>query len=132
MLYARRAVKAQEDVNPLLRIGSLQGCEILILEEEWHQLVGVLRGREFTMKDSYSFDMTDEGLDESYGRHRKAYQNIFNRLEIDYAICKATSGAMGGSASEEFLAVSEVGEEFLGGGASHGTRGGLTDGVVNL
>ena len=42
----------------------------------------MLRGREFTMKDSYSFDMTDEGLDESYGRHRKAYQNIFNRLEL--------------------------------------------------
>ena len=72
---------------------------------------GVARGREFTMKDSYSVDMTGEGLDESYARHRKAYQNIFDRLEIDYAICKATSGAMGGSASEEFLAVSEVGED---------------------
>lgn len=79
--------------------------------DEERPRAGVLRGREFTMKDSYSFDMTDEGLDESYGRHRKAYQNIFNRLEIDYAICKATSGAMGGSASEEFLAVSEVGED---------------------
>ncbi len=79
--------------------------------DEERPRAGVLRGREFTMKDSYSFDMTDEGLDESYARHRKAYQNIFNRLEIDYAICKATSGAMGGSASEEFLAVSEVGED---------------------
>ena len=79
--------------------------------DEERPRAGVLRGREFTMKDSYSFDMTDEGLDESYARHRKAYQNIFDRLEIDYAICKATSGAMGGSASEEFLAVSEVGED---------------------
>ena len=79
--------------------------------DEERPRAGVLRGREFTMKDSYSFDMTDEGLDESYARHRQAYQNIIDRLEIDYAICKATSGAMGGSASEEFLAVSEVGED---------------------
>src|SRR5699024_12148248 len=63
------------------------------------------------MKDSYSFDMFDEGLDKSYARHRKAYQKIFDRLGIEYAICQATSGAMGGSASEEFLAVSEVGED---------------------
>lgn len=79
--------------------------------DEERPRAGILRGREFVMKDSYSFDMTDEGLDESYMRHRKAYQNIFNRLEIDYAICKATSGAMGGSASEEFLAVSPAGED---------------------
>ncbi|MDO5032473.1 proline--tRNA ligase [Corynebacterium sp.] len=79
--------------------------------DEERPRAGVLRGREFTMKDSYSFDMTDAGLDESYARHRKAYQAIFDRLEIDYAICKATSGAMGGSASEEFLAVSPVGED---------------------
>ncbi|MGP5577259.1 proline--tRNA ligase [Corynebacterium flavescens] len=79
--------------------------------DEERPRAGVLRGREFIMKDSYSFDMTDAGLDEAYARHRRAYQNIFNRLEIDYAICKATSGAMGGSASEEFLAVSEVGED---------------------
>lgn len=79
--------------------------------DEERPRAGVLRGREFIMKDSYSFDMSDEGLDEAYARHRRAYQNIFNRLEIDYAICKATSGAMGGSASEEFLAVSEVGED---------------------
>ena len=79
--------------------------------DEERPRAGVLRGREFTMKDSYSFDMTDEGLEDSYQRHRRAYQNIFNRLEIDYAICQATSGAMGGSASEEFLAVSPVGED---------------------
>ena len=79
--------------------------------DEERPRAGVLRGREFTMKDSYSFDMTEEGLEDSYQRHRRAYQNIFNRLEIDYAICQATSGAMGGSASEEFLAVSPVGED---------------------
>lgn len=79
--------------------------------DEERPRAGILRGREFVMKDSYSFDLTDEGLEESYARHRRAYQNIFDRLGIEYAICKATSGAMGGSASEEFLAVSPVGED---------------------
>lgn len=79
--------------------------------DEERPRAGILRGREFIMKDSYSFDMSDEGLEESYARHRKAYQNILDRLGIEYAICRATSGAMGGSASEEFLAVSEVGED---------------------
>jgi len=79
--------------------------------DEERPRAGILRGREFIMKDSYSFDMSDEGLDKSYARHRKAYQKIFDRLGIEYAICQATSGAMGGSASEEFLAVSEVGED---------------------
>ena len=63
------------------------------------------------MKDSYSFDMDDEGLANSYQLHRGAYQRIFDRLGIKYEICHATSGAMGGSASEEFLAVSENGED---------------------
>ncbi|MCI6206366.1 MAG: proline--tRNA ligase [Corynebacterium glucuronolyticum] len=79
--------------------------------DEERPRAGILRGREFVMKDSYSFNMDDEGLDESYRNHRQAYQNIFNRLGLDYVICKATSGAMGGSASEEFLAVSENGED---------------------
>ena len=65
---------------------------------------GVLRGREFQMKDSYSFDTTDEGLAESYRLHREAYSKIFQRLGLDYRIVSAVSGAMGGSASEEFLA----------------------------
>lgn len=81
--------------------------------DEERPRAGVLRGREFVMKDSYSFDMTDEGLNESYQKHRVAYQRIFDRLGIDYAICKATSGAMGGSASEEFLAVSDNGEDTI-------------------
>ena len=63
------------------------------------------------MKDSYSFDMTDEGLASSYAAHRAAYQRIFDRVGLRYEICKATSGAMGGSASEEFLAYSENGED---------------------
>ncbi|MFD4528888.1 proline--tRNA ligase [Streptomyces sp. NPDC058470] len=72
---------------------------------------GVLRGREFQMKDSYSFDTTDEGLAESYALHRAAYQKIFERLGLDYRIVSAVSGAMGGSASEEFLAPAAAGED---------------------
>ncbi|MFC7308717.1 proline--tRNA ligase [Streptomyces monticola] len=72
---------------------------------------GVLRGREFQMKDSYSFDTTDEGLAEAYALHRAAYQKIFERLGLDYRICSAVSGAMGGSASEEFLAPAPAGED---------------------
>ncbi|APT92334.1 prolyl-tRNA synthetase [Corynebacterium phocae] len=79
--------------------------------DEERPRAGILRGREFVMKDSYSFDMSDAGLDEAYARHRKAYKAVFDRLGIDYAIVKATSGAMGGSASEEFLAISPVGED---------------------
>ncbi|ARH93458.1 MULTISPECIES: proline--tRNA ligase [Streptomyces] len=72
---------------------------------------GVLRGREFHMKDSYSFDTTDEGLAQSYALHREAYQKIFERLGLDYRIVSAVSGAMGGSASEEFLAPAAAGED---------------------
>ncbi|MBC6764053.1 proline--tRNA ligase [Corynebacterium sp. LK22] len=79
--------------------------------DEARPRAGILRGREFVMKDSYSFDMDDEGLENSYQQHRGAYQRIFDRLGIKYEICHATSGAMGGSASEEFLAVSESGED---------------------
>ncbi|WP_431953823.1 proline--tRNA ligase [Actinacidiphila sp. bgisy167] len=72
---------------------------------------GVLRGREFQMKDSYSFDTTDEGLAEAYRLHREAYIKIFTRLGFDYRIVSAVSGAMGGSASEEFLAPAAAGED---------------------
>ncbi|MFI9027271.1 proline--tRNA ligase [Streptomyces sp. NPDC053560] len=72
---------------------------------------GVLRGREFQMKDSYSFDTSDEGLAQSYALHRAAYQKIFARLGLDYRIVSAVSGAMGGSASEEFLAPAAAGED---------------------
>jgi len=72
---------------------------------------GIIRGREFVMKDSYSFDVTDEGLVESYLRHRDAYIATFDRLRLKYNIVSAVSGAMGGSASEEFLAPCETGED---------------------
>ncbi|MFD4366578.1 proline--tRNA ligase [Rhodococcus sp. NPDC058521] len=79
--------------------------------DEARPRAGILRGREFLMKDSYSFDLTDDGLAASYKAHRDAYEKIFTRLAVKYVIVAATSGAMGGSASEEFLAESEVGED---------------------
>jgi prolyl-tRNA synthetase len=72
---------------------------------------GIIRGREFVMKDSYSFDLTDEGLDVSYQKHRDAYISTFDRLRLKYNIVKAVSGAMGGSKSEEFLAPCQTGED---------------------
>ncbi len=79
--------------------------------DEARPRAGILRSREFVMKDSYSFDVDDAGLEASYQRHRDAYIRIFDRLGFDYVIVKATSGAMGGSASEEFLAPAEAGED---------------------
>jgi prolyl-tRNA synthetase len=79
--------------------------------DEARPRAGLIRGREFVMKDSYSFDTTDEGLDASYAAHRAAYIKTFDRLGFDYVIVKATSGAMGGSKSEEFLARAEIGED---------------------
>jgi len=79
--------------------------------DEARPRAGLLRGREFVMKDSYSFDVDDAGLDASYHRHRDAYVRIFDKLGFDYVIVKATSGAMGGSKSEEFLAKARVGED---------------------
>ncbi|MDQ0379796.1 proline--tRNA ligase [Amycolatopsis thermophila] len=79
--------------------------------DEARPRAGILRGREFVMKDSYSFDLDDEGLSRSYQLHRDAYIRIFDRLGLEYVIVAATSGAMGGSASEEFLAVAETGED---------------------
>ncbi|WP_406408875.1 proline--tRNA ligase [Streptomyces halstedii] len=79
--------------------------------DEARPRAGVLRGREFQMKDSYSFDTTDEGLAESYRLHRGAYIRIFERLGLDHRIVSAVSGAMGGSASEEFLAPAPAGED---------------------
>ncbi|MFC5143061.1 proline--tRNA ligase [Actinomycetospora rhizophila] len=79
--------------------------------DEERPRAGILRGREFVMKDSYSFDLTDEGLRESYAKHREAYQRIFARLGLEVQIVSAMSGAMGGSASEEFLAPCDAGED---------------------
>jgi prolyl-tRNA synthetase len=79
--------------------------------DEARPRAGILRGREFVMKDSYSFDVDDAGLEVSYVRHRDAYISCFTRLGLDYVIVSAMSGAMGGSASEEFLAPAEHGED---------------------
>ncbi|HRE02171.1 MAG TPA: proline--tRNA ligase, partial [Ilumatobacteraceae bacterium] len=79
--------------------------------DEARPRAGLLRGREFVMKDSYSFDIDDEGLQVSYDKHRVAYQRTFDRLGMPYVIVSAMSGAMGGSASEEFLAPLAVGED---------------------
>ncbi len=79
--------------------------------DEARPRAGILRGREFIMKDSYSFDIAEDGLRRAYSAHREAYQKIFDRLDVKYVIVSAVSGAMGGSASEEFLAESEVGED---------------------
>jgi prolyl-tRNA synthetase len=79
--------------------------------DEARPRAGILRGREFIMKDSYSFDVDDDGLKNAYHAHREAYQNMFKRMAIRYVIVSAVSGAMGGSASEEFLAESEIGED---------------------
>ncbi len=74
---------------------------------------GIIRGRQFLMKDAYSFDSSWEGLDESYAKHYKAYQNIFDRCGIEYFVVGASSGAMGGSKSEEFMVKSDAGEDTV-------------------
>jgi prolyl-tRNA synthetase len=79
--------------------------------DEARPRAGLLRGREFVMKDSYSFDVDDAGLERSYEAHRHAYIRTFDRLGLDYVIVSAMSGAMGGSRSEEFLQPTEVGED---------------------
>ncbi len=79
--------------------------------DEARPRAGILRGREFVMKDSYSFDIDEAGLDKSYQLHRDAYIRIFDRLGFHYVIVNAMAGAMGGSKSEEFLATAENGED---------------------
>jgi prolyl-tRNA synthetase len=79
--------------------------------DEARPRAGLLRGREFSMKDSYSFDYTDAGLDTSYQQHRDAYERIFSRLGMEYAIVQADSGLMGGARSEEFLHPTPIGED---------------------
>lgn len=79
--------------------------------DEARPRAGIIRGREFVMKDLYSFDLTDAGLAHSYELNRGAYQRIFTRLGLDFVICQAMSGAMGGSQSEEFLFPCDIGED---------------------
>ncbi|MDO4259645.1 MAG: proline--tRNA ligase [Actinomycetaceae bacterium] len=79
--------------------------------DEARPRAGIIRGREFVMKDAYSFDIDDEALAQSYQRERDTYERIFTRLGLDYVIVSAMSGAMGGSQSEEFLHPSPIGED---------------------
>jgi prolyl-tRNA synthetase len=74
---------------------------------------GLLRVRQFIMKDSYTFDLAPEGLDAAYDKHYKAYCRIFDRCGLDYVVVEAHSGAMGGSQSHEFMVVSDAGEDFV-------------------
>src|ERR671912_482992 len=94
--------------------------------DEARPRAGLFRGREFTMKDSYSFDVDDAGLDKSYAAHRDAYIKIFDRLGLEYVIVSAMSGAMGGSRSEEFLhpalVKGYIGPQVLGAGSASGIR----------
>src|ERR1700761_4678095 len=74
---------------------------------------GLLRVRQFTMKDSYSFDLDDAGLDISYRKHDQAYRNIFTRCGLEFVAVEADSGAMGGSGSQEFMVYTEAGEDLI-------------------
>ena len=74
---------------------------------------GLIRVKEFFMKDAYSFDANDEGLDESYHKMARAYNNIFDRCGINYKVCRADTGAMGGSLSEEYQAITDIGEDTV-------------------
>ncbi len=81
--------------------------------DEGRPRFGLMRGREFIMKDAYSFDLDEAGLDESYQKMYKAYCRIFERLGLDFTIVDADSGAMGGSGSQEFMVKSPVGEDGI-------------------
>ena len=74
---------------------------------------GVIRGRQFLMKDAYTFDVSYEALDVAYGLHDKAYRKIFDRCGLDYFVVGASSGAMGGTGSEEFMVKSDAGEDTV-------------------
>ncbi|HKI79437.1 MAG TPA: proline--tRNA ligase [Ignavibacteriaceae bacterium] len=74
---------------------------------------GVIRGRQFLMKDAYTLDSSWEGLDVGYGLHDKAYRNIFDRCDLNYFVVGASSGAMGGTGSEEFMVKSDAGEDTV-------------------
>ena len=81
--------------------------------DELRPRFGLMRGREFIMKDAYTFDLTQEGLDESYKTMYKTYERIFTRLGINYKIVLADTGAIGGSGSHQFMALSDVGESDI-------------------
>ena len=80
---------------------------------------GLLRVRQFIMKDSYTFDLTPAGLDAAYDKHHAAYCKIFDRCGLEYVVVEAHSGAMGGSQSHEFMVVSDAGEDFVVSGKNY-------------
>ena len=81
--------------------------------DELRPRFGLMRGREFIMKDAYSFDVDENGLEASYQNMYKAYENIFNRLNLNYKVVLADTGAIGGNGSHQFMAISEVGESNI-------------------
>lgn len=81
--------------------------------DEMRPRFGLMRGREFIMKDAYSFDKNEDGLDKSYDVMYKAYSNIFDRLGLNYTVVLADTGAIGGSVSHQFMALSEIGESLI-------------------
>lgn len=81
--------------------------------DELRPRFGLMRGREFIMKDSYSFDLNEEGLNQSYELMYKTYEKIFTRLGIDYKVVLADTGAIGGDGSHQFMALSDVGESDI-------------------
>ena len=93
---------------------------------------GLLRVRQFTMKDSYSFDVSPEGLDKSFENHRAAYQNIFTRCGLEFVMVEASSGAMGGSASTEFMVRTDAGEDLIAVGKQSGYAANLEKATSKL
>lgn len=112
---------AEEAFTALIRDGlsSYKQLPIIVYQintkyrDEIRPRYGVMRGREFTMMDAYSFDVDEKSLSQSYNRCSEAYQNIFRRLGLSTINVKADTGAMGGSGSEEFMVESEVGDDTL-------------------
>jgi len=107
VMAAKEKIKSYKDMPfNLYQIGNKY-------RDETRPRYGLIRTREFTMKDAYSFDIDKEHTKHSYEKMAKAYNNMFNRMGIDYRVVKADTGAMGGRLSEEYQAVSEIGEDIL-------------------
>lgn len=107
VMAAKEMVKSYKDMPlNLYQIGNKY-------RDETRPRYGLIRTREFTMKDAYSFDIDSEHTEITYNKMAKAYNNMFNRMGIDYRVVKADTGAMGGKLSEEYQAVTEIGEDVL-------------------
>ena len=83
---------------------------------------GLLRVRQFLMKDAYSFDIDEAGLDASYAKHEAVYRRIFTRCGLEFLVVEADSGAMGGTGSQEFMVSTEAGEDLIASSRSSATR----------